>query len=93
MTAKMGLWASQPGPCTKNPANAALVRVRRDIARQPHIAPIKHVERMFDFLWRMSSAYSYGLYGYYENHQAFRVLSRYMRLHYAAEKARQDAAA
>lgn len=81
MTAKMGLWASQPGPGTKNPANAALVRLRKDIRTQPHISTERHVERMFDFLWRMSSSYSYTVYGYYENHHAFRVCARWLKIY------------
>lgn len=61
--------------------NKALARVRADIKKStaPN-ASQREVERMREFLWRMSSSYSYRTYGYYENYHASRVLSRWIRV-------------
>ena len=70
----MNTYSSRPGVA----ANPALLRLRENIAQRPGLSTIKHVERMHDYLWRETSAYSYKTYDYYASHHAFRVLSRYL---------------
>lgn len=74
------LWPHKP--YFSSHENPALERVRTDIAKSRHPQPShREVENMHDFLWRMSSSYTYRPYSYYENHHAFRVLSRWLRIY------------
>ncbi|QDP65401.1 MAG: hypothetical protein Tp182DCM212571_19 [Prokaryotic dsDNA virus sp.] len=75
--AALGLLTSRYGSVN---ANRALVRVRVYIARNERPASVE-VERMLEFLWRMSSSYTYRPYGYYENYHASRVLYRWLRIY------------